>query len=115
MSESLRKCAVCGSEYPVCRTCEEIKTFKPWRTIVDTAEHYKIHIVLTDYTNKHITKEEARDMLQKCDIANYKTFLPHIATAIDEILEDSNTKSIENANKKKNKDLSNKIENKYSE
>lgn len=99
MADSLRKCAICGNDYPVCRTCEEVISFKPWRTIVDTVEHYKIHIVLNDYTNKHITKEEAREMLQKCDIANYKTFLPHIVSAIDEILDRGNK-----TNKKKAKE-----------
>ena len=90
MAEKMRKCAVCGQEYPVCRTCEDIKTFKPWRTITDTAEHYQIHLILTEYTNQHITKAEAKEMLKRCNVADYENFLPHIASVIKTILEDNN-------------------------
>ena len=86
MSKKIGNCAVCGKEYEICRTCSEIRDFKPWRTIVDTMEHYKIHIILSDYTNKRIDKNEAKELLKRCEISDYKNFLPHIVKAIDEIL-----------------------------
>jgi len=35
----------------------------PWRSIADTAECYKIFLVLSQYNNHHITKETARKQL----------------------------------------------------
>ena len=101
MQHNLRECAICGEKYPVCRTCEEVQSFKPWRTIVDTMEHYKIHIILSDYTNKRITKEDAKKMLLDCDIGDYKKFLPHIASVIDEIFKESKGVSAKTVSKKK--------------
>ena len=42
MQQNLRECAICGEKYPVCRTCEEVQSFKPWRTIVDTMEMIRV-------------------------------------------------------------------------
>ena len=71
------------------------------KTIVDTMEHYKIHIILSDYTNKRITKEDAKKMLLDCDIGDYKKFLPHIASVIDEIFKESKGVSAKTVSKKK--------------
>ena len=56
-------CAVCGAGYRVCAACRNRKTIKSWRTITDSAECYKIYMILHDYTAGFITRESARRML----------------------------------------------------
>lgn len=51
-------CSICGKKYHLCSTCENIKTFAPWRNITDTIDCYKIFLVLSEYTktkNKNIS------------------------------------------------------------
>lgn len=88
-------CSICGSKYHVCNTCKSVKTLKPWRTITDTIDCYKIYMIIHDYTNKVITKEKACEMLNHCSIpSNLQT---HIQKTIDEII------GFEKKNKKEQK------------
>lgn len=81
-------CSICGKKYHTCVTCSEIKSFMPWRTIVDTVNCYKIFLILRDYTNKSKTKESAKADLEKCDLSEISTFIPEVKSAIEEILKD---------------------------
>ncbi len=84
MSEKLNAtCTVCGQRYHLCSTCRSVKTIKPWRTIADTIECYKIYMVIHDYENKAVSREEARQMLDRCTIPS--ELQTHIKAVIDEI------------------------------
>lgn len=78
-------CDICGKKYHVCKTCEEATSFKPWRTITDTMDHYKIFMVLSAYT-KTKDIETAREDLKKCNLEGKEKFNKNIKKAIDEIL-----------------------------
>lgn len=78
-------CAICGEKYYVCNTCRSTKQLKPWRTITDSIECYKIYMIIHNYTNGLITKEKARKMLEDCTLP-LKT-QSHIKAVIDEITE----------------------------
>lgn len=85
MAEKLNAtCDICGKKYHVCHSCEEAKSFKAWRTITDTIEHYKIFMVLSEYTR---TKDvgAAREGLDKCDLSGKENFSENIRKTIDEI------------------------------
>ena len=77
-------CSICGDRYYVCSTCKSTKTLKPWRTITDTVDCYKIYMIIHDYKIGTITKENAKKMLDKCSMPN--KFQPHIKAVIDEIM-----------------------------
>lgn len=80
------KCSICNKEYEVCNSCKNQKTFKPWRTVTDTIEHYKIYLAIHSYTiskNKELAKEE----LQKCDLTGLENFNSEIKSVISEIME----------------------------
>lgn len=84
MSKELNAtCAICGKKYHVCNTCKSVKTLKPWRTIADTIECYKIYMIIHDYVNENIPKEKAKNMLDGCTIPS--ELQEHIKTVIDEI------------------------------
>lgn len=66
-------CAICGKNYKKCNSCSDTK-LKPWLSIVDDSNHYKIYRIIADYTNKKITRETAATMLGNCNISDYKTY-----------------------------------------
>ncbi len=78
-------CSICGKPYRVCLTCAEQKTFKPWRTVTDTIDHYKIYLAIHGYTVSN-NKGKAKDDLEKCDLSGMEGFQPEIKEIIREIL-----------------------------
>lgn len=89
-------CSICGSGYHVCRSCAEQKTFKPWRSVTDTIEHYKIYMAIHGYTISK-NKETAKHELQNCDLSELENFNPEIKSIISEIM--SETKKKKNGSK----------------
>lgn len=78
-------CSICGNPYKICNSCLEQKTFKPWRTVTDTIEHYKIYMAIHGYTISN-NKEKAKDELKKCDLSGLENFNPEIKKVIKDIL-----------------------------
>ena len=66
-------CAICGKPYKICRTCQEIKSFTPWRTITDKLQHYTLFLVLSEYSRTK-DKTKAKDELSKCDLSEKESF-----------------------------------------
>lgn len=85
------KCAICGKDYEVCNSCLEQKTFKPWRTVTESIEHYKIYSAIHGYTITK-NKEVAKTALQNCNLSGQENFLPEIRAVIKEIIADSRAK-----------------------
>lgn len=91
MAEELNAtCAICGKKYHVCLSCQQERSFKPWRTVVDTTDHYKIYMAVHGYTVTK-DKEMARKELSVCDLSELDTFSDNIKKAINEILADDKT------------------------
>lgn len=95
------KCSICNKNYEICSTCKNEKKFKPWRTVTDTIEHYKIYMAIHGYTvtqNKEIAKTE----LQNCDLSDMESFKDEIKSVIKEIMaEPVITKSVSKTRKSK--------------
>lgn len=81
-------CSICGRGYHLCQTCSDQKTIKPWRTVTDSIEHFKIYTAIHGYT---ISKDKgtAKKELQKCDLTGLDNFNQEIKTIINEIMEES--------------------------
>ena len=87
-------CSICGEGYHVCRSCLDQKTFKPWRSVTDSIEHYKIYLALHGYTLSK-NKEEAKKDLDSCDLSDLENFKPEIQSVIKEIMtENKKIKSV---------------------
>lgn len=93
------KCTICNKEYEVCNSCLEQRTFKPWKTVTDTIEHYKIYLAIHGYTVSK-DKEKAKDELQGCNLNDLENFKPEIKAVIKEIMAES--KKSKAASKKEN-------------
>ena len=92
MSEQYNaKCDICGKPYKICRSCQGIQSFQPWRTVVDTLPHYTIYLALAEY-EKTKNKDIAREELEKCDLSERDSFNKNIKKALDEIFSKEETK-----------------------
>lgn len=103
MAEKLNSsCSICGKKYHVCATCKSTKTLTPWKAITDTTDCYKIFTVVKQYTNKSITKNQAKEILETIKMP--KELLPHIKVVVDEIMSNKtkSEKSIEKTEQKNN-------------
>lgn len=97
MSKKLN-CIVCGKEYETCNCSKDLKTYK---VITDSVNCYQIYLIVSDFVNGVITREEAKKMLSKCDIKDYKKFKKPIVLSINKILKESVVKKINNKAKDK--------------
>lgn len=89
MSNSdMATCIICGKKYKTCLSCRDQDVIKPWRNIVDTATCYKIFLILSQYNNKHITKEEAQKQLSDVRY-NVNDFKKSVQDKISEIISTS--------------------------
>lgn len=80
-------CSICGKGYHLCQTCSDQKTIKPWRSVTDSIEHFKIYTAIHGYTISK-DKEIAKKELQKCDLTELNSFNSEIKTVIKEILDE---------------------------
>lgn len=81
-------CVVCGTGYHACDTCDEIKSFTPWRALTDTVEHYQIFLILKEFNNGIIDKEEAKSMLSGLDLSKRDTFKESAKNVLNEIFKE---------------------------
>lgn len=97
------RCAICGKGYHVCQDSLEQRTFKPWKTVTDTMEHYKIYTAIHLYTTTH-DKNTAKAELEKCNLSDLASFNVEIKKAITEILhEDISKEKIKKQTDRQNK------------
>lgn len=95
MADYNATCDICGRQYKVCRSCQQIKTFQPWRTVTDTLPHYTIYLALVEY-NRTKDKEKAKVALSNCDLSEKDLFNDNIKKVINEILkEDKNKEAVQ--------------------
>lgn len=78
-------CSICNEGYFLCKSCKNEKKFKPWRTVTDTIEHYKIYMAIHGYTVTN-NKEQAKAELQNCNLSDIDSFKPEIKSVIQEIM-----------------------------
>ena len=67
MGKTNRKCCLCGKEYYYCPNCDNGEE-PTWKVLWDTENCKKIFLTITDYNFKNITANEAKKILETCDI-----------------------------------------------
>lgn len=80
-------CITCGKGYHLCMACERSKsTWKYWKMLADSENCYKIYQVVNDYNFNKISKNEAKNLLEKLDLTELDTFRVNIKEKIIEIM-----------------------------
>lgn len=83
------KCIVCGKLYHSCDSCENIKTYSPWRTVTDTFNHYQIYVTIKSLDSNIISQEEALQELRGLGVteSSYKDWPEGTQRKLDAIFE----------------------------
>ena len=79
-------CPICGAKFDGCRSCQK-NNITSWKTVTDTENHFTIFTILHRYNvTKKITKEQAKELLLKCDLKGWENFQAGIVSSITKIL-----------------------------
>lgn len=91
MAKKIRHCVACGREYEYCphNIVDESKPY--WMFAWDTNECKEVFNIVSKYCGKDITKEEAKDMLDKV-YSHTIVFNEKIENKIKEIYEEPKVK-----------------------
>lgn len=81
-------CVICGKKYKVCLSCKDQIKLKPWRSIADTIDCYKIFLAVTQYNNGYISKDEAKKQLETIKF-NKNDLSESVRNKINEIMSGS--------------------------
>lgn len=92
MAEKLnRTCIACGKKYSYCNHCSQDRDKEPWHSIYCGNNCRKVFMATTDYLAKEITKEQAKEIFDSCDLSNRYAFKGRINEVIDEIYKEEET------------------------
>lgn len=82
---NITHCKICNKGYYICHSCTHQRNLKPWRTVTDTIEHYKIYLAIHGYSIS-MDKASAKAELKNCDLSGLEHFNPEIVSVIKEIM-----------------------------
>jgi hypothetical protein len=87
---SKKQCATCGKLYKVCFTCESerAKGHEFWRATACSPECYQVHLVLSNYYYKFISKAEAKSYLGQLLEDKMLPYSDNARALIEEIIKD---------------------------
>ena len=80
-----KTCVCCQKKYTFCLSCSDFDSFPRWMAIYHDENCKKICNTTSKYRFKHITKEQARKILDECDLSNRESFNKTIQKDLDEI------------------------------
>ena len=83
-----RQCLCCGTTYQYCGTCPEDKYEPTTRALYCSDNCCTIFHAATDYGFGLLTKEEAKEALQKCNLSKLDTFKEIVKCDVKGILEE---------------------------
>lgn len=97
MIKDNKTCILCGKRYSYCSNCAEFDHLPRWMEIYCSENCKKIFNALSSHNMGHITKEEARELLEKCDLSYKENFNRLNQNFVDEIMteETSNLDTID--------------------
>ena len=89
MVENNKTCILCGTKYTYCNNCAEFDHLPYWMICYCSRNCKDIFDTLSAYNMKQITKDEARNILSKCDLSNKQSFKESTLNCINSIMEET--------------------------
>lgn len=80
-----KKCKCCGTDYLYCFHCDADKNKPTWMMMFHDDNCRNIFQIITDFNANELSKKEAIDKLNNCDLSNRKSFLEPIQNGLNEI------------------------------
>lgn len=88
---------MCGTKYHHCDSCRVEDYHRPWLTICDTEQHYKLFRIVKDFSDGNISKYSAVKELKKIGVEkkNISEYKENIQNILNEIFSDKNIESVD--------------------
>ena len=80
-----KTCIVCGEKYTFCPTCSDTNNLKMWKNIYHNENCKDIFNTASDYLAGAITKEEAKEKFDACDLSYLNKLHNKIVEAITDV------------------------------
>ena len=97
MVKNNKTCILCGKKYSYCSRCYEFDHLPRWMECYCSENCKNIFNTLCSYNMDHITKEEAKLRLEKCDLSHKHNFFHTTQESIDSIMTVEPTKPVSTA------------------
>lgn len=85
MARRQRECYLCGHEYKYCQTCSQDKMKPAWMVEFHSENCKNIFDICTRFNLEMISKDEAQEALEQCDLSNVENFKSYVKTDIQNI------------------------------
>lgn len=95
MAKLNKECILCKTKYSFCNRCEAYDHLPRWMAIYCSDNCRTIFTTATDYEYKHINKEDARKILDNCDLSAKDSYHPTSQRIIDEIYKDDSETDVD--------------------
>lgn len=99
MVRNNKTCILCGNKYSYCSGCAEFDHLPRWMECYCSENCKDIFNILSSYNMNHKTKEEAKALLEKCDLTMTDTYSEFNKNCINSIMSDETIKSVDTAGK----------------
>ena len=94
-----KTCILCGNKYSYCSGCAEFDHLPRWMECYCSENCKDIFNILSSYNMNHKTKEEAKALLEKCDLTMTDTYSEFNKNCINSIMSDETIKPVDTAGK----------------
>ena len=81
-----RNCTVCGRQYKYCPKCSQYDGMEKWHVEYCSEQCRNTYSIINKYAFKHITKDEAKMLLEGNNITKDSILLPRWKESVKEIL-----------------------------
>lgn len=88
MGRRNRECYLCGQDYLYCPTCSQDKMKPAWMSEFHSENCKNIFDIATRFNMQLLTKAEAKEAMEKCDLSNKENFKSYVQRDLDVIFEE---------------------------
>ena len=99
MVRNNKTCILCGNKYSYCSGCAEFDHLPRWMECYCSENCKDIFNILSSYNMNHKTKEEAKALLEKCDLTMTDTYSEFNKNCINSIMADETIKPVATADR----------------
>lgn len=85
MARLNRTCVVCGTRYEYCSSCNKDRNKPTWMSSFHDENCKKIYEACAGFNSNRLTSQEAKEILDTCDLADKERFTTSTKRLIDEI------------------------------
>ena len=86
MGRRTRTCYLCGEKYEYCPTCSQDKLKPTWMAEFHSENCKDVFDICTRFNMQLLNKDEAKEVIEKCDLSNKLNFRPSVQNTLSNLL-----------------------------